>query len=205
MPPPTSIPGASRCASTPTRRRRIRPGASARLVARAIAATALERYPDARARELRARIAERTGSRPEELLVGTGSDEVIALLLAAMSRPRAKAAAAVVARAHADVRDVPGHLAHAWLRAVEVPLDAQWDLDVGAMVRACEMMSPNVVFIASPNNPTGNRMSERPNRGGPRARRLTLSSSSTRRTSTTPANRCAAGARASRTSRSCAR
>jgi histidinol-phosphate aminotransferase len=129
------------------------------LVARAVAATALERYPDARARELRARIAERTGARPEELLVGTGSDEVIAVLVAAMARPRGKAAAAVV------VAPTPTFVMYRvtsrthGLRPVEVPLDARWDLDVGAMLRACEMMSPNVVFIASPNNPTGNRMS----------------------------------------------
>jgi histidinol-phosphate aminotransferase len=43
---------------------------------------------------------------------------------------------------------------------VEVPLDAAWDLDARGMARACEMMPPNVVFIASPNNPTGNRMSD---------------------------------------------
>lgn len=45
-------------------------------------------------------------------------------------------------------------------KPVEVPLDAAWDLDVPMMKRAVEVMRPNVVFIASPNNPTGNRMSE---------------------------------------------
>jgi histidinol-phosphate aminotransferase len=48
---------------------------------------------------------------------------------------------------------------HGW-KAVEVPLDPAWDLDVGAMTRAVELMRPNVVFVASPNNPTGNRMSD---------------------------------------------
>jgi histidinol-phosphate aminotransferase len=48
--------------------------------------------------------------------------------------------------------------AHGW-KAVEVPLDGAWDLDVGAMGRAVEMMRPSVVFVASPNNPTGNRVS----------------------------------------------
>ena len=129
-------------------------------VARAMARTPLERYPDARMRELRAAIALRTGARPEDLLVGTGSDELISLLLTALARPRERVARAMVlaptptfvmyrvtARAH-------GH------QPVEVPLDGAWDLDVGAMKRAIELMRPNVVFIASPNNPTGNRMSE---------------------------------------------
>jgi histidinol-phosphate aminotransferase len=45
------------------------------------------------------------------------------------------------------------------MKPVEVPLDATWDLDVGMTRRAIAMMQPSVVFVASPNNPTGNRMS----------------------------------------------
>jgi histidinol-phosphate aminotransferase len=129
-------------------------------VARAVGRTALERYPDARAVELKTRIAERTGARVEDLLVGTGSDEVISLLLTAFARPRQGAPQPVVlavtptfvmyrvtSRGH-------GH------KVIEVPLDASWDLDVGGMRRAIELARPSVVFVASPNNPTGNRMSE---------------------------------------------
>jgi histidinol-phosphate aminotransferase len=129
-------------------------------IVRAIAKVPLERYPDPRALRLKEAIARRTGAAPEELLVGAGSDEVIALILTALARPREKNPQPVVltpvptfvmyrvsARAH-------GH------KPVEVPLDAAWDLDVSMMKRAIEMMHPNVVFIASPNNPTGNRMTD---------------------------------------------
>jgi histidinol-phosphate aminotransferase len=129
-------------------------------VARAIRRTSLERYPDARGRELKARIAERTGARAEELLIGTGSDEVISLLLTALARPRPDTPQAVV------LSPTPTFVmyrvtakAHG-CKPVEVPLDARWDLDLGAMKRAIEMTRPSVVFVASPNNPTGNRMSE---------------------------------------------
>ena len=129
-------------------------------VARAIAKTALERYPDARGRELKARLAERTGARPDELLVGTGSDEVISLLLTALSRPRPDAPQAVVLSPTPTFVmyrvTAKGH----GLKSIEVPLDAKWDLDSGSMKRALEMTRPSVVFVASPNNPTGNRMSE---------------------------------------------
>src|SRR5262245_12186217 len=54
------------------------------------------RYPDARAIELRAAIAARCDARPEEILVGTGTDEVIALLLTALDRPRERAPAATI-------------------------------------------------------------------------------------------------------------
>jgi histidinol-phosphate aminotransferase len=128
-------------------------------VVRAVERTALERYPDARARELKARIAERTGARAEELLVGTGSDEVIALLLTALARPRGRAPTAVVlAPSPTFVMYRVSGKAHGH-KVVEVPLDAAWDLDVSAMRKAMELLSPSVVFVASPNNPTGNRMS----------------------------------------------
>lgn len=129
-------------------------------VARAIARTSMERYPDARARELKARIAERTGARPEELLIGTGSDEVISLLATALARPRERAPQAVMlAPTPTFVMYRVTARGHGW-KTVEVPLDPAWDLDVGAMKRAVEMMRPNVVFVASPNNPTGNCMSD---------------------------------------------
>jgi histidinol-phosphate aminotransferase len=139
------------------------PNPSARVretVMRALAGMALERYPDATAGELKAQIAQRTGARPEDLLVGTGSDEVISLLLTALARPRERATHAVVLSPSPTFVmyrvTARGH----GLRPVEVPLDSAWDLDVGAMGRAIEMMRPGVIFVASPNNPTGNRVSE---------------------------------------------
>jgi histidinol-phosphate aminotransferase len=130
------------------------------VVARAVAGVALERYPDARGTALKAAIAARTGAKAEELLLGTGSDEVISLLLNALSRPRPKLPQAVIlsptptfvmyrvtARGHG-------------MKSIEVPLDASWDLDVAMMKVAIATASPSVIFIASPNNPTGNRMTE---------------------------------------------
>jgi len=129
-------------------------------VKRAIGQVALERYPDARARDLRAAIAARTGALADDLLVGTGSDEVIALVVNALSRPRGRLPQAVVLMPTPTFVmyrvTARGHGA----KAVEVPLDATWDLEGTSMARAIEMMQPSIVFVASPNNPTGNRMSE---------------------------------------------
>lgn len=129
-------------------------------VKRAVGGVSLERYPDARARDLRAALALRTGAMADDLLVGTGSDEVISLLVNALARPRGKMPQAVIlAPTPTFVMyrvTARGHGA----KAVEVPLDAQWDLEATSMARAIEMMQPSIVFIASPNNPTGNRMSE---------------------------------------------
>jgi histidinol-phosphate aminotransferase len=46
------------------------------------------------------------------------------------------------------------------LQVLEVPLDVGWDLAESGMLRAIEMGQPNLIFIASPNNPTGT-MAER--------------------------------------------
>lgn len=129
-------------------------------VARAIGRTALERYPDAVAAQLKEAIAQRTGARASELLVGCGSDEVLSLTLTALARPRERAVQAVVlAPTPTFVMYRVTSRAHG-LKPVEVPLDATWDLDVAAMSKAIDLLRPNVIFIASPNNPTGNRMSD---------------------------------------------
>jgi histidinol-phosphate aminotransferase len=129
-------------------------------VLRAIGRVALERYPDPRAAELKARIGERTGAKAAELVVGCGSDEVIALLATALARPRGAAPQAVVLTPTPTFvmyrLTARGH----GLKPVEVPLDAEWDLDVATIQKAIAMMRPNLVFVASPNNPTGNRARE---------------------------------------------
>jgi histidinol-phosphate aminotransferase len=130
------------------------------VVARAVGRVALERYPDARARELKAGLAALTGAREDELLVGTGSDEVIALLATALARPRGKAPQPlVVAPTPTFVMYRVTAKAHGW-KPVDVPLDASWDLAASSMRAAVDMAQPNLVFVASPNNPTGNRVSE---------------------------------------------
>lgn len=119
----------------------------------------LERYPDASQKELRKAIAKNMGVDPQRVLAGVGSDEIIALLLTVATRVRSRAPAPtmltttptfVMYRLAARVRGQ---------RVIEVPLDDEWDLDQEALLRAVEMGTPNLIFIASPNNPTGTLMS----------------------------------------------
>src|SRR6185503_8813773 len=103
---------------------------------------------------------ERAGAQPDEVLAGAGSDEVIALLLTALGQPRSGArAASVVTTAPTFVMYRLTARAHG-LSYREVPLDDGWDLDVAAMTQAIREERPNVVFIATPNNPTGGSMSD---------------------------------------------
>jgi histidinol-phosphate aminotransferase len=126
---------------------------------RAMIPQAFSRYPDARAAELRKAIADQCEASPDEILVGTGSDEVIALLLTALDRPRGKnVAPTIVAPTPTFVMYRQSARARGF-RVVDVPLDASWDLELGSMRSAVQLMQPNVIFVATPNNPTGNMVS----------------------------------------------
>jgi histidinol-phosphate aminotransferase len=129
------------------------------IVREAVGGVDLARYPDPRAPDLKAQIARRTGAKVEELLVGTGSDEVISILMTALSRPRPRTPQPVVMMPTPTfvMYAVTGR-AHGW-KVMHVPLDDAWDIDPAAFGRAMGVVVPNVIFIATPNNPTGNRMS----------------------------------------------
>lgn len=130
------------------------------LLARAMAPEDFGRYPDARAAELRAAIAARCDADPGEILVGVGSDEVIAMLLTALDRPRPGAPATTIVTPSPTFVMYKLSARSRGMKVVEVPLDRAWDLDAAGMARAVDMARPNLVFIASPNNPTGTMMSE---------------------------------------------
>ena len=108
---------------------------------------ALERYPDPKATRLRAAIAKQLGVRGEQLVFGNGSDESIAMLCNAFAGPILYPVPTFVYyKLAAIARGLP---------AIEVPLDARFELDEAAVIRAIEDNRPSVVFLALPNNPTG--------------------------------------------------
>jgi histidinol-phosphate aminotransferase len=116
-------------------------------VATALAEVALERYPDAAARRLRAALATRLGVAGEQLVFGNGSDEVIAMLCAAFPGPILYPAPTFVYYQLAAVaRGLP---------RVEVPLGPAFELDEVRVEAAIAQHRPSVVFLALPNNPTG--------------------------------------------------
>jgi histidinol-phosphate aminotransferase len=124
-------------------------------MAKELAATALHRYPDAASLELRQLLAGRQGIAVEQLMLGNGSDELIALLCATFAEPRAGRREAGAAYA------VPGFvvyrtaaLAHG-MTPVEVPFGPGFVADEAALLAAVAAQQPNIVFLATPNNPTG--------------------------------------------------
>jgi histidinol-phosphate aminotransferase len=116
----------------------------------------LNRYPDPEARQLVDTIR-RVNSISEEfdILLGNGSDEIILLLLMALNP-----GAGVMAPDPTFVmyRQLSLSLS---LNYTSIPLLAgTFELDLPAMLTAIEQHKPAIIFLAYPNNPTGNLFNE---------------------------------------------
>lgn len=124
----------------------------ARELGQRLARVALNRYPDPSAPALRQRLREAMGI-PESmgLMLGNGSDEVIQILSLALARP----GAVVVAPEPSFVMYRISAMA-AGLRYVGVPLRPDFSLDEAALLGAIRENDPALVWLAYPNNPTGN-------------------------------------------------
>ena len=126
-------------------------------LAHALAGACLNRYPDAAASEARAALR-RSLALPGDVdvLLGNGSDELIQIVVSAVAGPQRAVLAPdpsfVMYRRSALVASAP---------FVAVPLRADFTLDVEAMLDAIAREQPALVFIADPNNPTGNAFAER--------------------------------------------
>jgi len=111
----------------------------------------LNRYPSPNPRELREAIARRMGvPRGMEVLLGNGSDELIAMVITALARP---GAAAMYPSPTFVMYGMSATFSG--MRAVPAPLRADFTLDAAAFVERMRAEKPAVVFIAYPNNPTG--------------------------------------------------
>ncbi len=112
----------------------------------------LNRYPDPDARVLRQRLrAVLSVPSGMELVLGNGSDELIQVILMAVSKPGAVALAPTPTFVMYEM--IATFLG---MKFVGVPLAQDFSLDMPAMLKAIEAHKPAVIFLAYPNNPTGN-------------------------------------------------
>jgi histidinol-phosphate aminotransferase len=121
-------------------------------LARLVEQAAFNRYPDSGARELKARLR-RAFEVPAgmELLLGNGSDELIQMLALAAGKP-----GGVILGVEPSFVMFRIIATFAAARYVGVDLREDFSLDVERVLAAIEQLRPGLVFIAYPNNPTGN-------------------------------------------------
>jgi histidinol-phosphate aminotransferase len=116
----------------------------------------LNRYPDPEARMLTQTIKRLNQITDQfDVLLGNGSDEIIQLLLMALPVTASVLAPAPGFVMYKQLCDCLG------LKYQGIPLLADtFDLDLQTMLAAIEQHQPSVIFLAYPNNPTGNLFSE---------------------------------------------
>ncbi len=109
------------------------------------------RYPDPFGRELTVKLAGLTGVDPENIVLGNGSDELIQLILQTFGGPGKRV---VIPYPTFSMYKVHGQITGT--RPVEVPRDGAFGLVMDEMLPEVENEGTRVVYIATPNNPTGN-------------------------------------------------
>ncbi len=109
------------------------------------------RYPDPHQKKLKARIAELKGVQPDQIFLGNGSDEAIDLLFRMVCRPGQDAMLHLPPTY--GMYEVSANLNDVALEAVQLTTDFQIPVeDLLAQVKP----HTKIIFICTPNNPTGN-------------------------------------------------
>lgn len=120
-----------------------------------LAEAALNRYPVPSYSSLKASICAKLGvPAGYDVLLGNGSDELITILATAIARQEGKRAV-VMAPIPAFVM-FSRSAQFAGADFVGVPIKPDFSLDLPAMLAAIEEHKPSLLFLAYPNNPTGN-------------------------------------------------
>ncbi len=110
--------------------------------------TDTNRYPDPEAKKLKNLLSRDLHVRPENILQGNGSDELIYSLIVTFGGPvlfpvPTFSMYGIIAQALGE-------------KKIAIPLDDAFDLDMDRMLKALRKERPKLVFLSSPNNPTGN-------------------------------------------------
>ena len=111
----------------------------------------VNRYPDPLQEQLKQLIAPLKGAAVDSIFLGNGSDEAIDLPFRIFCRPGIDNVVAIdptygMYEVCADINDVEYR---------KVPLTDTFDLDPDRLLAACDD-NTKIIFICSPNNPTGN-------------------------------------------------
>ena len=115
----------------------------------------LNRYPEPHPHELTAALARLYGVAPAMLLAGRGSDELIDLLI--RSYCRAGQDKLIICPPTFGMYGVAARIQGAGVLEVPLQAEAGWRLDREGLRERCDP-SVRLIFLCSPNNPTGNRL-----------------------------------------------
>lgn len=128
------------------------PGKIRNEVAASVKNLKINLYPDPSGKELKKSIASLWKMKPDQMILGNGSDELIQAIILAFGGP-VLVPVPTFAMYEITSRALAQHV-------VTVPLDANFDLDADLMLKKAKESKARIIFLACPNNPTGNRFSD---------------------------------------------
>ena len=115
----------------------------------------INRYPDPEARSVREKISKLTGFSLDGIAIGNGSDELIGTIMATFSGGTRRVLYPVPTFSMYRITGTAFGL-----ELFEVELDDRFDIDISETIKEIKKKNPDLIFLASPNNPTGNRFSD---------------------------------------------
>jgi len=109
----------------------------------------INRYPDADMANLRSKIAAHAGVDADQILLGNGSDEIIQMIIMAIDPGTCVVPAPTF---------VMYDLISRWFKrpVATVPLTRDFNLNANQFLQVCGREKAEIVFLACPNNPSGN-------------------------------------------------
>lgn len=117
-------------------------------VPKALKTIKTNRYPDPEAKEVKKLLSKRFSILPENILQGNGSDELIYYLVTTFGGPVLYPTPTF--SMYGIISQALGE------KTIAIPLDKEFDIDLDKTLKAIRKEKPKVIFLSSPNNPTGN-------------------------------------------------
>lgn len=113
------------------------------------------RYPQPRPQSVLKALSEYYQVKPEQIFLGRGSDEAIDILMRCFCEPGSSSI--LITPPTYGMYEVSAEIQGAYVK--KVPLDKDFDLDLNRVLQSIDP-STKMIFLCSPNNPTGNLLSE---------------------------------------------
>ena len=117
----------------------------------------LNRYPDPHQKDLKAALAEIKHVPAEQIFIGNGSDEIIDLIYRVFAEPGRDSV--IVCPPTYGMYEVSANINN--VNVIKIPLTDDFQLNINEILhKTTTDPSVKLIFVCSPNNPTGNRLKD---------------------------------------------